>query len=225
MKRIAVFVVVAALLLTPLDFLQAVFGVRTFGTSYWLTPIEFAAVGAALGLLSFSIDPAPHRARRGAVLVHLLLFVFAYASTLFMGDEAGFAIAASFVLQDVISDVFFGVRFGEVFPFALLLGIVGPGIEWIEVQRGEFSYPATQGTIPKWLPLLWLSGSFLVRALVGRTRKEPRAEWFARFLTFVAPFARAVATVVFAFSPTQVRRLGFVGAWKMALRVYGWRRS
>lgn len=176
-----IFAVMAMILISPLDYFQVLAGVRTLGTNPGLTPLKFAAVGGVLGVLSQWIDPWPHPARTPAVAIHAVMFAVAYLLTLLFPPFVWFtwvALALCLASQQVISlslQEFYHVEnefsIWEVIPFIIFLGTVGPLVEWIEVRMGGFEYTSAPGTVPLWLPLLWMNGAYLVRALVGKTRK------------------------------------------------------
>lgn len=225
MRRILIFTLVAALVLTPLDALHVLFGVRTLGPMPWITPLKFALLGGVLGFLSFCLAPKPHKAGTKAVVLHGLLFAAAYASTVIFVHPTHIiaALAVLYFIQDILSKYVFKVNNVEVFPFLLLLATVGPFLEWLSIRVGGFEYVSTPGTIPYWLPLLWASGAFFARSLVGREAREPgEYKWIGHFITFIAPAAKAIATAWYAFDPKNIKRLGFKGSIKMALRLYGW---
>lgn len=173
MKRIGIFALVAMLVISPLDYLQVLTGVRTLGTNPLLTPLKFALVGAILGGLSYWLDPKPHPAKAQAVVIYGIGFAWAYMMTMM-----GLPLAATFVIlsiglgiQAYTSVAEFKVSLKEVFPFFALLAIAGPLSEYIDVKMGGFTYNSAPGTIPYWLPLLWGSGAFFTRALVGKETK------------------------------------------------------
>lgn len=183
LKRILIFALVASLVISPLDYLQVLFGIETAGV-LWLVPLKFALVGGVLGLLAQWIDPKAHPAKIQAVSIHAAMFSMAYIFTLvFSSAQLLIQIGLTMVLlglvlaQEVVSEEIQIVahlekRFSiwEVVPFMILLGFCGPLVEWIDVKMSGFKYLATPGTIPMWLPLLWMNGSYFTRALVGRTQ-------------------------------------------------------
>jgi hypothetical protein len=224
MKRVLIFTVVAALLLTPLDALQVIFNVRTLGTMPWLTPLKFALVGALLGLLSFKLDPCPHPAKIKAVVFHAVCFAIGYISTIVFGEQYHViaALAVNILFQDLISKYYFRISLIEIVPFFLLLSIAGPLAEWIDVKMGGFDYLSAPNSIPLWLPLLWASGTYLTRSLVGKTRKEPKEyKWIGKLVTFLAPVLRVFAALNYALTYDNIKRLGLIGSFKMAWRLYG----
>lgn len=173
MKRIAVFALVAMLVISPLDFLQVLTGVRTLGTNPWLTPLKFALVGAILGGLSYWLDPKPHPAKTQAVVLYGFSFACAYIMTM-VGVPSYLVFVAlliNIIAQGIISIFEYNVSLKEVLPFFILLAIAGPLSEYIDVKMGGFTYLSAPGTIPYWLPLLWGCGAFFTRALVGKEAK------------------------------------------------------
>jgi hypothetical protein len=224
-RRCSVFTLVAGALLTALDFLHIIFGVRTIGAAPYLTPIKFAGVGFLLALLSFIIDPQPHKSKINSSIIYGTLFAIGYASTaIFPGSIPIFILITLWFLQAYLM-----IKFNssikeliETIPFVVLLGTAGPLAEYIEVKKGLFYYVGATG-IPGWLPLLWANGAFFLRALVGLTRGK--AHIIAWLLTLIAPFARFIATGLFMFSVIRAR--GIVGAWHqryIVLQLYGWKK-
>ncbi|HVI40647.1 MAG TPA: hypothetical protein VM577_08305 [Anaerovoracaceae bacterium] len=174
MKRILIFALVSALIITPLDFLQVLCGVRTWGTDPWLTPLKFALVGAVLGTLSYLLDPKPHPAKPWAVATHGLFFASGYLATCLFPNQFYILGALTVLLwiQDLVSRYHYKVSNVETFPFALVLITMGPLVELIDVKMGGFTYIAFPGTVPYWLPFLWVSGAFLTRALTGEEAND-----------------------------------------------------
>lgn len=219
-RRILVFAGISAVLLTGLDALHVVFGVRTIGTQPWLTPVKFAVVGALLAFVSFILDARPHRARIFSTCFYGLVFSLSYAATALLpaSTELTLLLVAAAVLQVA---VMLGVTRGpielvETVPFAVLLSTMGPLAEYIDVKLGGFSYRGTTG-IPGWLPLLWGNGAFFVRALVGSTKG--RAHVIAWLITAIAPIARFIAMLWYVVP--KIRERGLRGAWNSGLRLYG----
>lgn len=222
-RRILVFVLVAMVLLTPLDLLHVVFGVRTAESDLYLTPLKFGLVGGVLGFLSFIIDPQPHRAKTSSTIFYGCCFASGYAATAMLSSNsllvlllAGLCLAQSFYMIKVSSSIKVLI---ETVPFALLLGTAGPLVEYIDVRLGGFNYRGTDG-IPIWLPFLWTSGAFLLRALVGSTRGK--AHVIAWLLTAVEPFAKFVVAM---YNITVMsRERGLRRAWSTVMRQYGWKK-
>lgn len=170
-KRVIYFALFAMLLITPLDLLQVISGVRTLGTDPWLTPVKFALVGAILGGLASYLDPKPRPDGWQAVQYYGFIFSVTYIVTnIPINQITIFSLMVLFLLNTVLCDRWQVIK--ESFPFCLLLGIMGPLLEYIDVRMGGFSYTSSPGTIPLWLPVLWFSGGFLVRALVGQRLRK-----------------------------------------------------
>lgn len=220
MQRIIVFIVVAAFLLTPLDYFQFLGGIRNLGENYWQTPLIFGALGGLIGLASFWLDPKPHPAKLKAVICHGIFFVAAYLSTLISSSSFTVLMIILFDIwiQDFISRLMFGVELLEIFPFIILLGM-GAVIEWVEVKLGRFSYLGFPGSIPIWLPFLWISGAFFTRSLVGKENKEPHQyKWLGPIIVILRPILKLIAMM--GYTVKNVKRLGCWGSWKMARQLY-----
>ena len=168
--RVVVFTIVATLLLTPLDYLQVIFGVRTAGTDPYFTPLKFALVGFLLGLLSYKLDPKPVSSRSVYSIIFATSFAAGYIATTDIKDPTCLTIIFLFIIfcQSLLAWLM-EISWKEILPFFLLMAIVGPLAEYIDIRFGGFTYIGWT-SIPYWLPLLWGSGSFLVRSLTGEEK-------------------------------------------------------
>jgi hypothetical protein len=221
-RRCLVFSLIAAILLTALDYLHIFFEVRTVGTNPYLTPIKFAAVGLFLSLLSFIIDSQPHKSKLTSTIVYGLIFALGYASTaIFSGNWPTLILIIAWFLQAYLMVKFTSSikELIETIPFALLLVVLGPLAEYLEVRQGLFSYRGSS-SIPVWLPFLWANGAFFVRALVGSTRGK--AHIIAWLLTAITPLVKVVVIAMYFIS--AIRERGWRSAWKTGLQLYGWKR-
>lgn len=172
-KRILVFAVVATMLITPLDALQVVGGVRTLGTRAWATPLEFTLVGCLLAWATKWIEPKPEAASRWTIASDAALFGAGYIMTLL--DPLGAAQEVFVFLSGVvlIQIVRYWSQLKNVLPLFFLLAFAGPATEATLVHLGTFQYVnKVLFGVPYWLPLLWGSGAFLAQSLSGAASEE-----------------------------------------------------
>lgn len=173
MKRILVFAIVAMMLITPLDALQVVGGVRTLGTRAWATPLEFATVGCVLALLTKWIEEKVQRATKWSVASDAALFGAGYIMTLL--DPLGASLEVFVFLCAIIAIQIgrYWSSWKKVIPLMLLLAVLGPTTEATLVHLGTFTYRNNiLFGVPYWLPLLWGSGAFLAQSLAGVSTDE-----------------------------------------------------